>query len=476
MFFSKPKTKESQTGTVSLGIDKEKSPLPNTPSTRPTGMSTPQNGTPVNNMASTTPATSQSIRPVRPATPQGTGNASMPQSTMSQSSPVHGQPITAMKNVQPNAYARPAQATSATQNMPKVYTQSSASATASARTMDIINKMVAPTAIEKKVSNHVIRVPSVSSIFFPDAWITPEGVMFIRDENTKFALVPLEADDLFDFQKALEQGYTGSSSYALKFAGESYRVERVMTTTGIQYNCRKMPKSTPDIYSLGLPEPVINYLVGLAPESGLILMGGPTGMGKTTTCSALIKKYLENEGGFLYTVEDPPEMPLDGLYQAKNGGLGMCKQTPIENEQWGTGLKSALRSKPRYILVGEIRTPETASQCLRAATSGHLVISTIHANSVEDALNSVIKYATAAGLQESLASDLLARGILAVVHQKLEGIKTLKPVIKCAFANPNASAADQMRGTIREGKINLSTLMEAQETKLTQGKPLFREI
>ena len=188
------------------------------------------------------------------------------------------------------------------------------------------------------------------------------------------------------------------------------------------------------------------------------------------------KKYLENEGGFLYTVEDPPEMPLDGLYQAKNGGLGMCKQTPIENEQWGTGLKSALRSKPRYILVGEIRTPETASQCLRAATSGHLVISTIHANSVEDALNSVIKYATAAGLQESLASDLLARGILAVVHQKLEGIKTLKPVIKCAFANPNASAADQMRGTIREGKINLSTLMEAQETKLTQGKPLFREI
>lgn len=380
-------------------------------------------------------------------------------------------------------YARPTQQTETTPHDQETkaapttkLTQANVAATASSDVQRILEKMKAPTATGKNISPHVIKVPSLNSIFFPDLWLTPEGVMFIRDERTKFALVPLQTDDQLDFEKALEQGYTGSSSYALKFAGESYRVERVVTTTGIQYNCRKMPRNTPDIYDLGLPEPVINYLVGLATESGLILMGGPTGMGKTTTCSALIKKYLENEGGFLYTVEDPPEMPLDGLYAAKNGGLGLCKQTPIENERWGDGLKSALRSKPRYILVGEIRTPETASQALRAATSGHLVISTIHANSVEDALNSVIKYATAAGLQESLAADLLGRGILGVVHQKLEGIRVLKPVIRCAFANPNPAAADQMRMIIRDGKINLSTLMEMQETKLHQGKPLFKEI
>ena len=321
----------------------------------------------------------------------------------------------------------------------------------------------------------VIRAPSLADISFADIWVTPERIAYIRDENTRFALIPLETDDLLDFHKSLEQGYTGSSSYALKFAGDTYRVERVLTISGIQFNCRKMPVHTPDVFDLGLPESIVEHLVSLSTASGLILLGGPTGMGKTTTASALLRKYLENDGGFAYTIEDPPEMPLDGLYHAKNGALGLCKQSPVENERWGDGLKSALRSRPRYILVGEIRTPETASQVLRASTSGHLVISTIHANSAEDALNSIIKYATAAGLHEDLAADLLGRGILGVIHQKLEGIQTLRPEIQSVFANPNPLMADQLRVIIRDKKIILGTLMEAQMTKLFQHKPLFKD-
>lgn len=315
---------------------------------------------------------------------------------------------------------------------------------------------------------------SVRDVKFADIWMTPENISYIRDTKTKCGLVPIETDDLEEFKKILEQNYTGSSSYAINFKGENYRIERIMTTTGVQYNCRKMPTETPDIFSLGLPQPVVKQLISLSQEAGLILIGGPTGMGKTTTLSALLRQYLEKDGGFLYTVEDPPEMPLNGIYHAKNGALGLCKQTPVENERWEDGLKSALRSRPRYILVGEVRTPETASQALRAATSGHLVLTTIHANSVEDALNSMIKYAAGAGLPEMLVSDLLARSILAVIHQKLEGTTVLHPVIQSAFANPDLGVGDQMRSTIREGKISLGTLMEAQATKLLQGKPLFK--
>ena len=252
----------------------------------------------------------------------------------------------------------------------------------------------------------VFKADSVRDVNFADLWYTPEGVAYIRDKKTKFALIPFETKDLEDFYKVLEQGYTGSSSYAAKFKGEAYRVERVMTTTGVQYNLRKMPVSTPNLYKLGIPDPITKYMATLAPESGLILFGGPTGMGKTTTASALMKEFLETHGGFLYTIEDPPEMPLDGLYYARNGSLGLCKQSPVENERWEDGLKSALRSKPRYILVGETRTAETAAELLRAATSGHLVISTIHANNLEDGLTSLIKYAAASGMNESLASDL----------------------------------------------------------------------
>ena len=322
----------------------------------------------------------------------------------------------------------------------------------------------------------VFKAQSVQDVNFSDIWLTPEKVSYIRDKSTKFALIPFETEDMDDFLRALDQNFQGASSYSIKFKGEAYRVERVVTTTGIQYNCRKMPTATPNIYNLGLPEPVVKYMASLATESGLILFAGPTGMGKTTSASALIREYLETHGGFLYTIEDPPEMPLDGLYKAKNGGLGLCKQSPVENERWEDGLKSALRSRPRYILVGEIRTPEVASQTLRAATSGHLVISTIHANSVEDALNSMIKYASGAGLDERLVCDLLARGILGVVHQQLEGTTTLRPVIHTAFANPNPMVACQMRMSIREGKIALATFMEAQNTRIFQGRPLFREI
>ena len=196
-------------------------------------------------------------------------------------------------------------------------------------------------------------------------------------------------------------------------------------------------------------------------------------MGKTTTATALLKYFLENEGGFAYTIEDPPEMPLDGVYHAKKGGLGVCKQTEVINNNWELGLRSALRSKPRYILIGEIRTGETASEMLRAATSGHMVISTIHANNLEDGLNSVIKYAAASGMNESLAADLLARGILGVIHQRLSGTSKMVPMLRYCFANPDPMEADQMRMVIRDGKINLATLMEAQMAKMIQGKPLF---
>lgn len=322
----------------------------------------------------------------------------------------------------------------------------------------------------------IVRVKSMNSVPFADVWFTAEKIAYIRDTKTSCALIPFVSDDLEDFYKALEQGYTGHSSFSIRFAGEAYRVERILTVTGVQYNCRKMPGQVPDIDTLGLPKYIVDYLLTLSRESGLILFGGPTGMGKTTSASALMKRYLETDGGFMYTVEDPPEMPLDGLYRAKNGGLGLCKQCPVVHEQWGEGIKSSLRSRPRYILVGEIRTPETASQVLRAATSGHLVLSTIHASTVEDSLESLIKYASGAGLTESLASDLLSRGILAVVHQKLEGSETLHPVLTCAFANPRLTGGDQMRSLIRNNTINLQTLIEAQTSRLMQGRPLFNDV
>ena len=233
-----------------------------------------------------------------------------------------------------------------------------------------------------------------------------------------------------------------------------------------------MPTSIPDLEKLGLPSGIYRQLLTLADKSGLILIAGATGTGKSTTISALLKKYLQTEGGYAFTIEDPIEMPLDGVYETVHGDLGLCKQTTPPEGKWEEGIKSALRSKPRYIYLGEIRSPEAAEELLRAATSGHLVFSTIHANNVADAVNALAKYAASSGISEEMSYELMANGLLACIHQNLIGSpKRLRA--EGLFANPNINGGCPVRTMLRSGKLSIATLLEQQKTKMEKGLPLF---
>ncbi len=313
----------------------------------------------------------------------------------------------------------------------------------------------------------------INDIFFSDIYITPEKVAYIPDDLTENGLQIFEASDFDVFYQLVESSYEGNSSYSVSYENVLFRVERSMTINGIQYCIRKMPLSVPDFDKLGYRKDVMNYLSSLGQASGLILWAGSTGSGKTTSISSLLKEFLLKEGGFAYTIEDPSEMPLDGEYTALNGSFGLCKQTQPINNNWGDCLKSALRSKPRYIMVGEIRSPDAASECLRAATSGHLVLSTIHANNISDAINSIVKYAASSDMSEDLAYDLLSRGMLAIVHQSLRGVGQKMPILRFLFANPDTTKGCQVRSIIKSGKINLATAIETQMTRMMQGRPLF---
>ena len=313
----------------------------------------------------------------------------------------------------------------------------------------------------------------INDVYHSDIYITPDRQMFVPDTKSEFGLVQLEPDDFEEFYSLLENTYNGKSSYSVVYEGFFFRVERTVSMYGVMFCMRKMPKKVPDLVSLGYPTALIKYLSTLGNASGLILLGGATGSGKTTTISSLLREYLIRSGGFAYTIEDPFEMPLDGEYHAANGSIGLCKQTQPVNDDWGASLRSALRSRPRYILVGEIRTPEAASECLRASTSGHLVLSTIHANNVADAIDALVKHASGGEMSEELAFDLLSRGLLGVIHQQLVGIGQKRPVVQYLFANPNTTQGDQTRNIIKTGKINLATTIEMQMTRIAQGRPLF---
>ena len=318
---------------------------------------------------------------------------------------------------------------------------------------------------------------TITETKFSDIYImASEHKAYIPDKRTLNALMLFEPEDFDVFFKLVESSWDRTNpSYSICYQGIFYRVERSEAISGIQYCIRRMPSSIPSVRILGYPTELVTFLLGLRRSTGLILCSGPTGAGKTTTISSLLKEYLIKEGGFAYTIEDPTEQPLDGIYQVENGGLGICRQTvPIKGE-WGESLKSALRSKPRYIMVGEISKPDAASEVLRAATSGHLVFSTIHANNVTDAINSVVKYAAAGDMSEELAYDLFSRGMLGVIHQTLVGKGIKKPLVSFLFANPDTSKGDQVRGIVKTGKLNLGTAIESQMTRMAKGLSLFPE-
>jgi type IV pilus assembly protein PilB len=128
-----------------------------------------------------------------------------------------------------------------------------------------------------------------------------------------------------------------------------------------------------DLSSIGFTNfDMLNYIEGVKRPNGLVLICGPTGSGKTTTLYATLK-FLNKEHRNILTIEDPIEYTLEGVNQVQlkeNIGLSFA-----------AALRTFLRQDPDIIMVGEIRDVETANMAIRAALTGHLVLSTIHTNS-----------------------------------------------------------------------------------------------
>lgn len=369
---------------------------------------------------------------------------------------------------QPKPVETPVSSQSQTQQQPKP------SAPVQNTVQPAVSKPETKPADESRVS---VTAPTdeglINDVKFSDVYITPDKKCYVWGAKTDCGLKVISFTDFPKFFSKIEEAYDGKNrSYLLNYEGRNYRVERTIALDGPQYCARKMPISVPNLKDLGLQPGIYNHLISLAGGCGLILLAGATGSGKSTTVSALLKEYLQQKGGYAFTIEDPIEMPLDGVYVTPNAELGLCKQTTPPDGIWEEGIKSALRSKPRYVYLGEIRSPDVASEALRAATSGHLVLSTIHANNVSDAVNALVKYAASSGISEEMAYELVANGFLACLHQVLEGAPK-RARVTYLFANPDVNAGCQVRGMLRSGKLNLATILEQQRVKIERNIPLF---
>lgn len=171
-----------------------------------------------------------------------------------------------------------------------------------------------------------------------------------------------------------------------------------------------------DLDRLGLPEAALRRLEeALARPHGIILLTGPTGSGKTTTLYAAINRLRRPEVKIL-TVEDPVEVLLEGVNQVQ--------VRPEIDLSYAATLRAFLRQDPDILMIGEIRDLETAEIALRAALTGHLVLSTLHTNS---ALGAFTRLADM-GIEPYLAAST----VVATIAQRL--IRSVCP--SCAGSRP----------------------------------------
>jgi general secretion pathway protein E/type IV pilus assembly protein PilB len=159
-----------------------------------------------------------------------------------------------------------------------------------------------------------------------------------------------------------------------------------------------------DLNHLGFhKKQLYDYLEGIKKPNGIVLISGPTGSGKTTTLYATLKLINRIETNIL-TIEDPIEYTLEGINQVQlKENIGL---------DFASALRTFLRQDPDVIMVGEIRDAETARMAVRAALTGHLVLSTVHTNSAWGTVTRLIDmgvpaYLVASTLNLSVAQRLL---------------------------------------------------------------------
>jgi type II secretory ATPase GspE/PulE/Tfp pilus assembly ATPase PilB-like protein len=218
------------------------------------------------------------------------------------------------------------------------------------------------------------------------------------------------------------------------------RINTIPTLHGEDFTLRLLARESRllALADLGLLRKDFNQFVSLLNSpSGLILVTGPTGAGKTTTLYACLS-YLNNGERKINTIEDPIEYAIDGLRQSQIN--------PRIDVGFAELLPAVLRQAPDVIMIGELRDPISAETAVRAANSGHLVLATLHAPIAAGAVQSLL----ALGVHPHFLSSCL----LGVIAQRL--IRTLCPACKIAFdLTDSPQTFDEVRQWLEPGQGQL---------------------
>jgi twitching motility protein PilU len=229
--------------------------------------------------------------------------------------------------------------------------------------------------------------------------------------------------------------------FGIGIAGHGrFRINAFYQRGSVGMVIRYLANAIPTVEQLGVPE-VLKDLV--MHKRGIVLMVGATGSGKSTTLAAMIDHRNRNSQGHILTIEDPVEY----LHPHK-GCIVNQRELGGDTLSYAAALKSSLREAPDVILIGEIRTRETMEAAIELAGTGHLAISTLHANNAHQAMERIINLFPQA-MHRTLFMDL-SLNLRAIISQRLVSTVAGKRTAAVEILVNTPHIAD----LIREGRVD----------------------
>ncbi len=261
-------------------------------------------------------------------------------------------------------------------------------------------------------------------------------------------------DQAREFENEMEMNL----SYLDRSVG-NFRINIFRQRGTISLCIRYVRSNVPPFEELKLPPVMLNLVME---KRGLVLIAGATGCGKSTTLAALIDYRNNNRSGHILTLEDP----IEYLFEHKQSIVNQ-REIGVDTQNYNKALGNALREAPDLIMIGEVRDRETMQQALLHTLTGHLCLSTLHANNSYHALSRIINmfpYDARSGLLSDLSI-----GLRAIISQRLVRNKhgEQQPAVEILL---NTSLIAEL---IKNGEI--TQMKEAMEQSLYPGSQTFEQ-
>jgi len=284
---------------------------------------------------------------------------------------------------------------------------------------DLLLSAGAPPCLKK--DNDVVRVSST--------FLTPQDTLYYAHE-----LMNTTQREEFERMKELD--------FALTYPDIGrFRINIYLQRSSISIAVRHINETIPTTDELGLPPWIEEYALK---TQGLILITGPTGHGKTTTLAALIDVINRKRHCNIITIEDP----IEYLHKHKCSNVNQ-REIGLDTDSFHEGLRHIFRQAPDVIVIGEMRDPESFAIAIQAAETGHLVLSTMHANTSTSAIERIIDVFPPQQQQQIRVQ--LAESFIMVLNQRLVPRKNSEGVV---LALEKLIGSIRSRNLIREGKTH----------------------